>query len=568
MALPYPIAPSQTDAKSPIDQQLMDALRLNQEYLDGEIGGATSGGILNFRVNGRLKRIKETLHLGYGQHLDGGIVANAVTFTQAKLFLEKGGLSGDLEVDVFRHKELQHAIEKITAQYSGITQAIGRLGTPISTQAISQATPQIATQLITKPKAGVNIESIADMGDGNFLYTFSGTVGLDVDYEIDDFITFAGCTNAVNNGEYQILNFNLDGLPSVLVNNPAGVEQIGAAGTGTLSLYEFTYLAAVDDDIVAGEEVIMAGHTDGGNNGTRTVYKTNQAGNNIWLKYSGGATQGAPAGTADCTRWVYAFSAALNDTQYIVGEKAEFTGHSSANNDGKFTIRRVNEAGDNIYVSNPNGVSQGGAAGTTNTLRWLYTTPTDASGDIAVDDFVVMDSHTDPNNDGTFQVMTVNRFAVDNLEVYNEDGAVQAGIAGTHVTNLKLVWFKEDFSADFVVDTSKVILENLKAATGDTIPEYDVKEINRGGLANYNIVIDAEAINEQEVTSGRVARELRTIFATRPKISVIQDNVIRNLQKDTAATFVPGAIEADTILTMNVIAVPEGLPEGVVLSLL
>ena len=34
MALPFPIAASQTDAKSPIDQQLMDALRLNQEFLD------------------------------------------------------------------------------------------------------------------------------------------------------------------------------------------------------------------------------------------------------------------------------------------------------------------------------------------------------------------------------------------------------------------------------------------------------------------------------------------------------------------------------------------------------
>lgn len=568
MALPFPISPAQTDAKSPIDQQLMDAIRLNQEYLDAQIGGGSSGGVLNFRVNGFLTRIKSLLDLGAGKKVDGGIISNAVTFTSAKLYLEKGGTSGALEVDVLRHKEVQHAIEKIEAQYSGATQAIGRLGSALNTQAVSIATPVINTQLITKPKAAVNVETIADLGNNRFLYTFSGTTILDADYEIGDFITFAGCTNAANNGEFEILQTNYEGLPSVVISNASGVEQTAAAGTGELSLYEYTFLATVDDDYVAGEEVIMAGHTAGGSNGTFTIYKTNQGGNNIWLKYSGGTTQGAPAGTAQCTRWVYAFASAVDDTQYIVGEKAEMAGHTSGNNNGKFIIRRVNEGGgNNVYVTNNNGVSQGGAAGTVNTLRWLYSTPTDTSGDITAGDKLVFSGHSNANNDGTFDIKTVNRFLINNLEIYNENGVAQGSPAGTHTTTLKVVSFKEDFSAFYVAGTSKVALEGLKEITGSTVEEYDVVEINRGGGSNYNVVIEAEAIQEQAVSSGRVAREVRTIFINRPRLEVEQAGQIRNLQKDDSATFAAGGVEADTILTMDILEVPEGLPSTMVLSL-
>jgi len=569
MSLPFPIAATQTDAKSPIDQQLMDALRLNQEFLDSQIGGASAGGILNFRVNGRLSRIKALLALGGGQNLDGGIISNAVSFSAAKLYLEKGGTSGTLEVDVLRHKELQHAIEKVTSQFSGVTQAVGRLGSSLNTQAVSQATPQIATQLITKPKSSASVFSIADIGNNDFLYTFTGIAQLDADYEIGDSIQFSGCTNAANDGEFIIKQVNYDGLPSIVINNASGVEQVGAAGTGVLSLYEFTYLALIDDDIVSGEQIIMAGHTVGGNNGTFTIYKTNQAGNNIWLKYAGGSAQAGVAGTADCTRWVYVFSVLPDITQYIVGEKAEFAGHSSANNNGKFVIRRVAlAAGNNIYVSNVNGVSQGGAAGTGNTLRWLYTMATDPAADINVGDKIIFSGHSSGLNDGTFTVQFVKRFTVNNVEIYNEIGVTQAGIAGIYETTLRVVWFKEDFSADFLTGTSKVILEGLKTVTGDIVPEYDVVEVNRGGFANYNVVIEAEKILEQAVTSGRVARELRTIFINRPKLTVAQDNVIRNLQKDTGATFVAGGVDADTILTLNIISVPEGLPSTMVLSLL
>ena len=568
MALPFPISATQTDAKSPLDQQLMDAIRLNQEYLDSQVGGGSAGGILNFRVNGFLYKIRETLNLGAGKALDGGIISNAVTFTGAKLYLEQGGTSGSLEVDVYRNKGVQHAIENVISQYSGATQAIGRLGSSLNTQAVSIATPIVSTQLITKPKASASIESICVLENNEVLYTFSGTTLLDADYEQGDSITFSGATNAANDGEFTILAVNYDGLPSILISNASGVDQTAAAGNGVLSLYEFTYLATVDDDIIAGELVIMAGHTSGANNGTRTIYKTNQAGNNIWLKYAGGSTQGAPAGTAQTTRWVYVFSSTPDITQYIVGEKAEFLSHTSGANNGKFIIRRVNEAGDNLYVTNTTGVTQGGAAGTADTLRWLYSMPTDPStdNDVQVGDTVVLTNHTSALNDGTFIVQFVKRFTVDNVEIYNENGIIQAGIAGELNNALKVISFKQDFSAEYVALTSKVIFEGLKTTTGDTILEYEVNEVNRG-LGQFNIVVFAPTFLEQLCTSGRVAREIRSIFIIRPKLSTIQDNVIRNFQQDDAATFAVGGVDADDILTLEILEIPQGLPSTMVLSL-
>jgi hypothetical protein len=566
MPLPYPIAPSQTDAKSPIDQQLMDALRLNQEYLETQVGAGSAGGVLNFRVNGTLARVRESLHVGTGKALDGGIISNATTFSGAKLYLERGGTSGKLEVDVYRNRNLQHAIETISAQYSGATQSIGRLGSPLNTQAVSIATPIIDTQQITKPKAALDIESICVLEDDDVLYTFSGTTPLDADYQIGDNVLFSSCANANNNGEKVIKAVNYDGLPSILVSNALGVDQTTAVGTAVLSLYEYTYLAIVDDDIVAGESVILAGHTTPANNGTREVYKTNQGGNNIWFKYAGGATQGGVAGTAQTTRWVYVYSSAPADTQYIVGEKADFTGHTSGANNGKFIIRRVNEGGDNLYVTNLSGVAQAGAAGVANTLRWLYTMPTDPSSDIAVNDTVVLTGHTNALNDGTFNVQFVKRFTIDNIEIYNENGVAQAGIAGTLNTALKIVSFRQDHSAQYIANTSKVILEGVKGVTGNVIFEFDVKEINRG-LGLFNLVIFAPELQAQACTSGRVAREIRSIFVIRPKLETEQDGVIRNFQQDDGATFAVGGVSAGDILTLEILEIPQGKPLTMVLSL-
>lgn len=568
MALPFPISNTQTDAKSPIDQQLMDAIRLDLDYLDNQIGGSGGGGATHFRVNGPIWQLKPLLSLGYGKKMDGAIVTAATTFSRCRLSILKGGTSGALEVDVLRHIAVNHPITKITAQYQGATQAVGRLGSPLNTQSVTIATPVINTQQITYYKAAVNVRSIVKIaGTNKWLYTFTGSTPLDSDYQIGDYIIFSGCTAGANNGEFQIVQVNYDGLPSVVVTNASGVEQVSPAGQGQLGAYSYEFLATVDDDFAVGEQVIMAGHSWGGNNGTKTIFKVNSGANNIVCKFQGGATQGAPAGTATVTRWVYTFVSPVDATSYVIGEKAEFAGHSSGANNGKFIIRRVNEAGNNIYVTNPAGVSQGGAAGTANTLRWLYNTPVDVSGDISVGDFVELTSHSNANNNGLFEVKFVNRFAANNIEIYNENGVTQTGVAGTITTALKVVWFETDLSAAYVAGTSKVLFEGLKSQTDNIANEFLVKEINRGGFTNYNIVVYAEYLSLQGGAAGRVAAEARSIFTTRPRIEVAQAGQVRNFQYADNATFAAGSIAADSLLSMDILEIPEGLPETILLSL-
>lgn len=566
MALPYPINANQTDAKSPIDQQLMDALRLNQDYLEGLIGAATSGGVLNFRVNGYLTRIRALLSQGAGKRLDGGIITNAVTFTKANLFLDKTGDSGSLEVDVLRHKNVDHPIDNIEAQYSDATQSIGKLGSAITTQAVSIASPIVNTQTITRAKVAISVESVTDLGDGTTLYTFSGTTLLDNDYQIGDGILFASCGNAANDGTYNITKINYDGLPSVVVDNAAGVTDGIAAGTAELNVMEFTYLASVDTEYVVGESVIMAGHTSGNNNGTFVIRKLNVGGNNIWLGVTTGTTQGAPAGTAQCTRWVHSYASPVEDTHYIVGETTFMSGHVGTNN-GSLVIRKVNSGANNLYVTNLLGAAQAGAGGTASTERWVYSMPTDPStdDDVEVGDLVKFSGHGLAVNDGVFEVKVVNRFAIDNIEVYNPAGEVQFGVAGNVEHTKKIVTFKEDFSALYVADTSKVELQGITTTDVDQ-REYDVAEINRG-IGAFNIVVHAENIAAQANEVGRVAREIRTIFIDRPKITVDSTISTRNLVTNNTATFIVDPIEADTILTLEILEVPLGLPSTMVLSL-
>lgn len=568
MPLPFPIAPSQTDAKSPIDAQLMDAIREDLNYLDSQIGGGGGGGtVYNFRANGVLAQLKPLLSLGYGKRLDGALVMSPTTFSSAKLSLLRGGSSGTVEVDVLRHIPVNQPVSSITAQYLGATQSIGRLGTALNTQSVSIATPVISTQQITKVKPALNIRSIINIGGTRWLYTFTGSTLLDADYQVGDSILFAGATAPANNGEFVITQVNYDGLPSVVVTNASGVEQVTATGTAILSMYSFVYLATVNPNFAVGESVIFAGHTFAGNNGTRTIYAINLAANNIVVKYAGGQEQAGVAGTATCSRWVYSYAAPVDITHYVVGERALFASHSSGANNGSFIIRAVNAAGNNLVVTNTAGVSQAGAAGNVNTLRWLYSLPTSPVGSIAIGDFVELVNHTTPANNGLFQVKEVNRFAVNNIEVYNETGAAQAGIAGTVTTALKLVNFDVDYATTYLAGSSKVLLEGLKSQSDNLVDEFNVVEVNRGGFTNYNIVIYAPYLDLQGGPAGRVATEARSIFTVRPKIEIAQAGRVRNFAFTTDATFSVGPVPADSLLTMDIIALPDGSPETLVLSL-
>ena len=574
MALPFPIAAAQTDAKSPIDQQLMDAIRLNQEYLDSQIGGASAGGIINFRVNGYLNRIKALLAQGAGKHLDCGIISNNVTLTAAKLYLENAGTSGALEVDVLRHKEVQHGIDSIEAQYTASTQAVGRVGSSLNTQAISRATPNINTQSITYAKPALSISSIIAIPPEEYgglsdywLITFTGATLLDSDYETGDYVVISGATAGGNNVTKGIERVNYDGLPSIVINNNTGVEQLAPAGSADLKCHEFTYLASVDPNFTVGEILIQTGH--GFTGGAMTIFKTNQAGNNIWLKHLDIINTGVPAGSVQCGRYVYSYAAPVDATQYIVGEKANFSGHTSGSSNGQFEIITVNDGGNNLKVFNIGGLVQAGVAGIADTLRWVYSMPTDPTTSVTIGDSFKFSGHTSAANDGTFEIKLVNRFAVNNLEIYNPSGVTQGAAAGSVESNLKIIKFRADYSSIYTAGTSKAALEGVVITDTDK-KEYDIVEVNRGGFSNYNIVIEAESVLIEAGSKGRVAREVRTIFIDRPRLEIDNTNntsTARFLQKDLSATLEASAIDADTILSMDILEVPEGLPSTMVLSL-
>lgn len=564
MALPFTIAPTQTDAKSPIDAQLMDSIRENLDYLDAQLGGSSGGGQVDFRINGLLSKIK--LGTAGAKKLDGAVVPETTTYSKAKLYQKLGGTSGTTEVDVLRSIAVNHPVISIQPVYAGFTQSIGRLGSSLPTQSIATATPTVGTLLIDYAKATNNIRAIIPYGDDRYLVTFTGNVLLDGDYKVGDTIIVAGAVDGNNNGRFLIEEINSAGLPSVVVTNPLGVQQDVTGGTGELAMFEYVVASAVDANFTIGEEVILTGHDNVVNDGTFIIENTNQAGNNLWVKNALGELQGGANGTLQTSRFIYNYGAIVDDTQYVIGESAEFLTHTDANNNGKFEIVAVNTSGSDITVRNPLGVSQAGAAGTVDTLRWVYALGSDPTAEILIGSFINMVGHDDVNNDGDFEVKNMNRFGSNDIEVFNLDGVAQAGINGLAISDLKVVEFDNDYSADYLVNKSKVILEEV-TVEGDITNEFDVVEINRGVSAT-NIVIDALGIGLQIGPAGRVSLEARSIFIDKPSITVTSENSIRNYQLDTSATFEAGQVPADAILTLDVTNVQAGKPYDLVLSLL
>ncbi|NBW80084.1 MAG: hypothetical protein EBR27_13950, partial [Betaproteobacteria bacterium] len=126
------------------------------------------------------------------------------------------------------------------------------------------------------------------------------------------------------------MEVNQSGFASVVISNPSGVAQTGAAGTAQLQLMSYNFTNPVSTEFVAGEQAVFASHTSANNNGTLTIYKINQSGNNIWVKKSNGVTQGAAAGTASVGRWVFVYSSAPATPDFTVGESAKMASHTNA----------------------------------------------------------------------------------------------------------------------------------------------------------------------------------------------------------------------------------------------
>lgn len=553
--------PTQVDAKSPVDEQLMQQIKDNEDDLNSRLL-LIKGFPHQFKVSGPLALLTEAKK----KRIDGALVPVATTFVDAKLWMDKPGTSGKLEVDIRRLVTPNTKITEISRLFSSSINSIARASSGFSTQSISRAASQIATQSISQWKSSINISSIVLLGDNLVRYNLASQP--DSDWKVGDSFEAASCANAANDGTFSIVEINQDNGANIVVENVSGVAQPSASGNATLHAWSYNFVNPVSSQFAAGESALFAGHTDAGNDGTLPIYAVNSSGNNIIVKNPTGTDQAGVAGNANTNRWIITASAAA-PTDFVVGEKALLASHTSGANDGNFKITAVNSGGNNIFIYNPAGVAQGGAAGTTNTNRWIYSFSVDPSADVSVADTVVVEGTTSSSNSGSYEVKQVNRITSDNIVVYNESGASQGGSFGTLYTEKVKLSFASDQSSVYSTDSYIEIFGSPQEAIDESA--YKVEQVNRGGGANYNVIIKAVEAVEALGACGRIIYEGRSIFSTKPSITTAR--------KDTNATDRDGQVSSNAVFNANatvltgtliglyIVSIPEGFPESFTLGL-
>lgn len=562
MTLPYPISSTQTDALSPVDDNLMDSIRLDLDYLDGSISSSVAA--FTFNVNGALSVLR-------GNYLpqDSAVVASAFTPVRARAVIKRGGTSGSLTFDIRKLVASKTPIIEIAHQHDAATQSISNIAPALATQSIARVTPQISTQSISHAESTLSTQSVISLGGNRWRYNFSGSV-LGSRYAVGKSVTFASHSSGGNDGTFAIVAVNDSGHPSIVVSNTAGVAQTGAAGTAQLKLMSYNYTNPVSTEFVAGESAVFATHTTGANNGTFEIFAINASGNNILVYNSTGATQAGVAGTADVSRWKYAFSGAASTTDFIVGEKLKASSHTSGANDGNFIITAVNSGGNNLVAYNTAGVAQGGVAGVVNTNRWIYALGASPAANITAGDSVSMESHTTAANNGIFVVKEVNRSASNNTVIYNVSGVAQAGAVGNTRTVLKLIKFTADQSAVYST-LSYIEMDGCAVTTYnklETKQMYRVVQVNRGGGSNFNVVIDAQNGQAQVSPAGYIQLEAKSIFSAANSIAsdLTADKV--NQMLNSVFTNVTGVeVAAQTPIALYLTSIPSGSPEDLTVNL-
>ncbi len=565
------------DAKSPIDDALMGLVKSDLDDLDSRVIVAGASPYL-FELQGKFDYFQN-----HKRSICGTVVNEAFQPSRCRYSLKKSGTTGGLSFDIRKHTEPKTPIIAISHQYSGGTTSIAR-ETQIDTQSIARATTQISTQSITHAKASNAVLSItllpstakiAGVVVAN-LVQYNLTSLIDADTVVGDSITFATCTAGGNNGTFTILEINRAGNPCVVVANGSGVLQTGAAGTGQIKIMSYNFTNPVNQYFTAGYSHIFASHTTGANNGTLLVYAINQAGNNIWVKNSTGVVQASTPGTVDSNIWIFALSSAALTSDYVAGESCQTFSHTSGLNDrGTAPIIGVNVGGNNLYLYNPVGVTQGGAAGHILSRRWIYAMPTDPSTQVSAGYGVYMAGHTNALNNGYFVVVEVNRNGANNIVVYNTAGVAQASTPGTAATTRKLVQFSADMSASY--DTTSFVemaecVDPLYNRFWSYSP-FQVVQVNRGGGSNYNIVIETgtganAAAASQLNPAGYVQTEMKSLFNTPPTLAIdltgLQAN--NNLQ-GTSVDFVTATIAAGTPIMLYITTAPTAFAEDLTVYL-
>lgn len=559
--LPFPIAASQTDANSPVDDNLMDSIRLDLDYLENVI--STQGAIFTFNANGPLRRLAP-----YKKPIDTVAMYNQFKPTKVRALLKKSGLSGTLQIDIRRMSTPKTPIVGIAHLFDSGTQSVGNIAPVLATQSISRSASPISTQSITFAKAALNIQSIINVGVNLWRYNLDAAP--DSDWLSGATVTFGSCSNALNDGTFSIIEINQSGYPSVVISNSSGVSQNSAAGSAQINIMSYNQSNPVSAEFLAGDQSVFAGHTSGTNDGTFAIYKTNQAGNNIWVVHTG-VTQGAASGTVSNLVWVFTFTSAPVTPDFTVGEKAKMASHTSGGNNGNFAIRAISSGGNNLYVYNPAGVAQAGVAGNVNTNRWVYALSVNPTADITAGDSLQLETHTAPGNNGIFVTKQVNHLGTNNVVIYNESGVTQGTVTGFVRTVKKLIQFSSDQSTVYSIGNYIDIIgvnDPLYNYTNGN-DSFPIIAINYGGGANYNVVISVPTASKQVSPAGYIYTLASSILTAPFTIAADTTGQATSQGAPDANRFVQGSttnvdgllIPDGTPVALFVLSVPGGNPQ-------
>lgn len=563
----------ETDAKSPLDDNLLGKIRDNLDDLNARTLLARNFAY-DFKVNGPLSGL--TPSYGMFKRLDGSPMFGVQTITTVRATLEVPGSTGTLSVDIRKYRQVGIPVTSLTRKFTATLSSVDRAVSALSTQSVSYATPAINTQSITPWKAGLSVASIILLGSNLVRYNF--TTAPDSDYKVGDSITFASCTTGANNGTFAIVRVNDDGHPCVIVTNASGVAQTGAAGTGTLAAWAYNFTNPVNAHFTAGELAIFSSHTNANNNGDQTIYAINSGGNNIIVKNALGAAQATATGNALCRRGSYNYSSAV-PSDYAVGEYAIFTSQNASSDNGTFLIKAVNSGGNNIIAYNDSffGVgTSGSVGGVSNTTRFTYSLGSDPAGYFSVGDSFTASGNLGSANNGTFTVVQVKRSGLNNLVVSNING-INASTGGTLSHSHMLVTFSADQSAIFTTASN---IEFAGLINPANMGYFDVLAVNYGGGSNYNVVINSPNGVAQAGAAGRVTLESKSIFAVKPSFSFPStgESIYNNKMMTTVlrsgadlnaqATISSSDIANGVFIGLDIVSIPTGAASDLIVQIL
>jgi hypothetical protein len=562
MALPRPIAPSQTDAKSPVDDDLMDSIREDLNYLYGLYSNTAAA--YEFRVNGPLAALID----GKAKRADIGYLSFDQAFTKIKASLSKPGTSGTLELDLRKVSQISVPIMSLLPKFSGSTQSITRASSSLSTQTIAQAAAPQAVQSISAFKSALNINRIYQVSGNTWAIVTSAD--MDADWS-SGHVYVTGATSGGNNGTFPIVSVASNGsYRLIFITNASGAAQSSAAGTVQLSAVKYALSNPADANaFAAGETMTVASCTAPVHNGTLTIYSINSGGSNVVVKssaFAGNFTQGSAAGTLSCHRWVYNFSATPSSTYYVVGETLNAASHTSGSNDGAaLPIKRIN--GNAITVLNASGLAQGGAAGTVQPNYWVYAFSSIPAGSIATSDGVNLEGHSNSVNDGSLSVKVISG---NNVTVYNASGVAQGAAAGTLTTHKKYISFTADQSSILSVgkwlEISDCTDDEYNSSESHRLG-FPITEVNFGGGANYNAVIDVPDGSSINNPDGYVFAYSETLLTE--TLAMDFDSVPLNSWITTVSDeiFIEQTLAEDTLVALYILETPAGDPRDLLVQI-